>query len=77
MPMTPYIWFALIVTLGSGPLETVVAYRNAETPRPPLRRYLLYALMTFPYTVLKNVIQTISIRDELAGQREWIVSARQ
>jgi len=75
-PMTGYIWFALLFTLASGPIETLVAWKNAALPKPPVKRFFLYALFTFPYTVLKNMIQMIAVRDELLGKREWVLSPR-
>ncbi len=74
-PMTPYIWFALIFTLVSGPFEAVTAFKNSVSPRLPFRRLLLYSLLTWPYTILRGAIHVIAIRDELMGSREWIVSA--
>jgi len=76
VPMNAYIWFALIITLTSGPFETVAAYKNRAFRQTRGRRYLFYALTAFPYTMFKNVIQMVAIRDELLGKREWIVSRR-
>jgi cellulose synthase/poly-beta-1,6-N-acetylglucosamine synthase-like glycosyltransferase len=76
MPLTPYILFSIIITLSSGPVETLVAYKNAVKPGRSIWRFLLYALLTFPYTLFKNTIQTIAIRDELLGEREWVISER-
>ena len=76
-PMTPFIWFAIIFTLSSGPFEALAAFTAEVAPRAPARRFLYYAMMTFPYTILKNVIHMIAIRDELIGQKEWVVSPRQ
>jgi cellulose synthase/poly-beta-1,6-N-acetylglucosamine synthase-like glycosyltransferase len=76
IPVTPYILFTIIVTLSSGPVETLVSYKNAAEPKASIGQYLFYALITFPYTLLKNTIQTVAILDELRGKREWIVSER-
>jgi len=75
-PMTPYIWFALIFTLASGPFETIAAFKNSAVPKPPIKRFLLYAMMTFPYTIFKNMIQMVAVQDELLGKREWFLSPR-
>lgn len=75
-PMTPFIWFALILTMLTGPLETVAAFKNSVKPRKPVMWYVLYALGSFWYTMFKNFIQVVAIRDELAGERSWIVSKR-
>ena len=75
-PMTPYIWFALIFTMITGPLETLAAYKNSTTPKKPKIWFLLYAMMSFWYTMFKNFIQVIAIRDEMVGEKSWIVSKR-
>jgi cellulose synthase/poly-beta-1,6-N-acetylglucosamine synthase-like glycosyltransferase len=75
-PMTPYIWFALIFTMMTGPLETLAAYKNSTVPKKPKTWFILYAMTAFWYTMFKNFIQVIAIRDELAGERSWIVSKR-
>ncbi|MDD5060174.1 MAG: glycosyltransferase [Candidatus Omnitrophica bacterium] len=76
MPMNSFIWFALFFVMLSGPFETMVAYKNASLPRAPLWQYFYYAFLTFWYTLFKNTIQVVAIRDELLGKREWIVSRR-
>lgn len=75
-PMTPYIWFALIFTMMTGPLETVAAYKNSTTPKKPKMWFFLYAMTAFWYTMFKNFIQVIAIRDEITGERSWVVSKR-
>ncbi|MFA6079367.1 MAG: glycosyltransferase family 2 protein [Candidatus Omnitrophota bacterium] len=75
-PMTPYIWFALIFTMMTGPLETVAAYMNQTEPKKPKIWFLLYATTAFWYTMFKNFIQVVAIRDEISGERSWIVSKR-
>lgn len=75
-PMTPYIWFALIFTMATGPLETVAAYKNQVRPKKPAAWFVFYALGSFWYTMFKNFIQIIAIRDELTGEKAWVVSKR-
>lgn len=75
-PMNGFIWFALIFTLFSGPFEAAVAFKNAARPKPPVWHFLYYAFFAFPYTLFKNTIQVIAIRDELLKQREWVVTRR-
>ena len=75
-PMNGYIWFALIFTLASGPFEAAAAFRNAVRPRGPIRRYLYYGLMAFPYTLFKTLVNSAAVLDELRGHREWVVSPR-
>lgn len=76
LPFTPYIIFALVFTLLSGPYETLAAALRADR-RLPLSRYLLHALLSFPYTTYKNILQVIAIRDERAGHKEWIMTEMQ
>jgi len=76
LPMNNFIWFAIFFTLLSGPFEAAVAYKNASLPRASILRYLFYALLTFPFTTLKNMIQVVAIRDELLGKRDWVFSQR-
>lgn len=75
-PMNGFIWFAVIFTLFSGPLEAAVAFKNAARPRPAVWQFLYYAFLAFPYTLFKNTIQVIAIRDELLKEREWVVTKR-
>ncbi len=75
-PMNGFIWFALFFVFLSGPFESLVAYKNASAPRAPLWQYLYYAVLAFWYTLFKNMIQVVAIRDELLGHREWVVSSR-
>jgi len=72
LPLNPYIVFAVLYTFLSGPFEALVSYKNAVLPRFPVRRLLLYSLVVFFYTMVKNMIQMIAIRDEWTGKREWI-----
>lgn len=75
-PMNSYIWFAIFFTMLSGPFEALVAFKNASRPRAPVSRFIYYAFLTFPYTILKNAIQVIAIRDELLKKRDWVISPR-
>lgn len=75
-PMTPYIWFALIFTMMTGPLETLAAYKNSSAPKKPKIWFILYALTAFWCTMFKNFIQVIAIRDEMVGEKSWVVSKR-
>ena len=75
LPINTYIVFAIAYTLGSGPVEAIASYKNALKPRYPICNVLLYALMAFPYTLYKNIIQMVAIRDHLLGHHDWIVTA--
>jgi len=75
-PMNSYIWFSIFFTMLSGPFEALVAFKNSSRPRAPVLRFLYYALMSFPYTLFKNTIQVVAIRDELFKKRDWVVTKR-
>jgi hypothetical protein len=60
----------------SGPLQAVAAYKNAARPRGPLGHYLFYFIFVWRYTIYKTIIHLVAIRDELAGERTWIISKR-
>ena len=77
LPMDSFIWFALFFVMLSGPFEALVAYKNASFPRAPVWQYLYYAFFAFWYTLFKNTIQLVAIRDELLGKREWVISRRE
>ena len=76
LPMNGFIWFALFFVMLSGPFEALVAYKNASLPRASVWQYIYYAFFAFWYTLFKNMIQVVAIRDELLGKREWVVSQR-
>ncbi|HOD11906.1 MAG TPA: glycosyltransferase family 2 protein [Candidatus Omnitrophota bacterium] len=75
-PMNHYIAFALVFTLFSGPLQAIAACKNASRPRAPLTHYLFYFIFVWPYTIYKIIIHLVAIRDELTGERIWVVSKR-
>ncbi|MBF0121811.1 MAG: hypothetical protein HQL21_00205 [Candidatus Omnitrophica bacterium] len=76
LPMNGFIWFALFFTFFSGPFEALIAYKNATLPKASIIQYFCYAFLAFPYTMFKNTIQVVAIRDELVGVREWVISQR-
>lgn len=75
-PMNGFLWFALLFVMLSGPFESLVAYGNSSRPRAAIWQYLYYAFLAFWYTLFKNMIQVVAIRDELLGKREWVISQR-
>lgn len=76
LPMNSFIWFALFFVLLSGPFESLVAYKNASSPRAPTWQYFYYGFCSFGYTLFRNTIQVIAIREELLGKKEWVISPR-
>ncbi|MFA6129950.1 MAG: glycosyltransferase family 2 protein [Candidatus Omnitrophota bacterium] len=77
IPMNSFLWFSLFFVMLSGPFESLVAYKNASLPRAPAWQYIYYAFFAFWYTLFKNTIQVVAIRDELLGKREWVISQRE
>lgn len=76
LPVNAYILFALFFTLLSGPYQAIIAFKNAARPRGPAWEYIFYSMGVWAYTVFKTVVHLVAIRDELAGERSWIVSKR-
>lgn len=75
LPINAYVIASLIYSSMCGPIEAWAAYKNAVDKRHPAV-YWYYILMTVPYTIYKNLISVIAIRDELVGEKKWIVSKR-
>ena len=76
LPLDNFILFSIVFTFLSGPYQALAAYKNAAVPRAPGWHYLFYAFFVWPYTIFKTFVHLIAIRDELAGERSWIVSKR-
>ena len=71
-----YLWSSALVTFASGPLQVVVASKNAVTGFP--RRYALgYSFFVFFYVMLKNMIWVIALYDHLTRNTDWIVTRRE
>ncbi len=72
-----YVWFTTVLTLLSGPIQTVVAWRvRSRMTQQSWRDYLLYCLVVPFYCIFKNVISTIAVYDHFVGDREWVVTSR-
>jgi cellulose synthase/poly-beta-1,6-N-acetylglucosamine synthase-like glycosyltransferase len=70
-----FLWTSAIVTLLSGPYQTLSAARNAQAEYP--RHYILiYASVVFFYVMVKNVISLVALYDHFTGQSEWVVTRR-
>ena len=72
-----YVWATTVLTLLSGPCQTLVAWwvRN-KVVENPLRDFILYCLFIPFYCVFKNVIAIIAVYDHLLGNTEWVVTRR-
>ena len=72
-----YVWATTVLTLLSGPCQTLVAWQiRNKIVKNPLRDFILYCLFIPFYCVLKNVIAIIAIYDHLLGNTEWVVTRR-
>lgn len=76
LPVDGYILFAFFFTMLNGPYQTVIAFKNAAKPRAPAWDYLLYCFTVFFYTIFKTLVHLVAIRDEMAGEKSWVVSKR-
>lgn len=71
-----FLWSSALLTFLSGPLQVVVATKNAVTGYP--RRYALgYSFFVFFYMMLKNMIWVIALYDHLTRNTDWIVTRRE
>lgn len=70
-----FLWTSAIVTLLSGPYQTLSAAKNSQAHFP--RHYIVtYACSVFFYVMVKNVISLVALYDHFTGQSEWVVTRR-
>jgi len=77
IPLTAhwYLWVSAVITLASGPFQTIVAMRNAYMHYP--RWYsIIYAILVFFYAILKNMISIVALYDHMLGRTDWVVTRR-
>ena len=82
----PIGWFSngyfvatAILTAVAGPLATVVAYRRAlwQTRSGLGPWFVAYAVLSLPYTLLKNsVSMAAQVRQAIGRSGEWVVTSR-
>jgi cellulose synthase/poly-beta-1,6-N-acetylglucosamine synthase-like glycosyltransferase len=70
--MELYAFICAVLVIASGPIEALAAFPHAATQRRSILQYAAYAFCTFPYTLFKNEVQLVAIRDELLGRRDWV-----
>ncbi|GAB4276505.1 MAG: glycosyltransferase family 2 protein [Deferrisomatales bacterium] len=78
IPLTAH-WYLLasaVVTVASGPYQTLSAVKNSRSGFP-VGYALLYAAFVFFYVMLKNVISILAMYDHAFGHNEWIVTRRE
>jgi hypothetical protein len=77
VPLTAhwYLWSTAIITLASGPFQTMVAVKNAYV-RPRWWTAFEYALFVFFYVIVKNMISVVAIYDHMMRRTDWVVTRR-
>jgi cellulose synthase/poly-beta-1,6-N-acetylglucosamine synthase-like glycosyltransferase len=70
-----YLWSTALITLASGPYQTLVAVKNAYV-RPSLWTAFEYAIFVFFYVIVKNMISMVAIYDHLMKRTDWVVTRR-
>ena len=75
---SPYLVSTAILTLLTGPLTGLAAYRMAlwRTKQRLKVWFLIYAFMSLPYTGLRNTVALVAIIRELLGESRWVVTKR-
>jgi len=78
VPLTAhwYLWVTAVITLASGPFQTIVAVKNAFV-RPTLWTAFEYALFVFFYVIVKNMISVVAIYDHMMKRTDWVVTRRE
>ncbi|MEB3295485.1 MAG: glycosyltransferase family 2 protein [Synechococcales bacterium] len=72
-----YFWTTTILTLLSGPIQTLAAWKfRSRLIEQSLQTYLAYCFFIPAYCVFKNMIAIIAIYDHLVGNTEWVVTKR-
>jgi len=71
-----YLWVTAVVTLLSGPYQTVAAAKNSVT-RYPLSYSVVYALCVLFYVMVKNMNWILAFYDHMLGINHWVVTRRQ
>ncbi len=74
----PYLVGTTIVTLAAGPAASFAAARVAlwRTKRDLRGWFVIFALTTLPYVLLKNTVAMVAVMRELFGERTWRVTTR-
>lgn len=74
-----YLIGTTFLTLASGPVASIATYRVAlwRTKKRLRPWFVLYAVLSLPYTTLKNAVAMVAILRELRGESQWVVTRRQ
>lgn len=72
-----YIWTMTILTLASGPLQTLAAWIvRTDAVKQSAKDFWIYCLFIPFYCVFKSVIAITAIYDHIFGNNEWVVTRR-
>ncbi|MBD1825254.1 glycosyltransferase family 2 protein [Cyanobacteria bacterium FACHB-DQ100] len=72
-----YIWAMTLLTLASGPLQTLAAWLvRTDVIKHSAKDFWIYCLFIPFYCVFKSVIAITAIYDHIVGNTEWIVTRR-
>lgn len=75
--LIPLFVITTLFTLGTGPMQSVVAYRLAH---PDLKRrrgwFVVYFLVSPLYAEFKNLIVRVAQLKEIVGERRWKITPR-
>ncbi len=74
----PYLIATAVVTLLAGPAASYATYRAAlwRTKEALRGWFVIFALTTLPYVMLKNTVAMVAMMRELLGERTWRVTTR-
>ncbi len=71
-----YLWVSALITVASGPYQTFVAARIGVSGSPR-RDAWGYAFFVLYYVLLKHMIWSVALYDQLARNNDWVVTRRE
>jgi cellulose synthase/poly-beta-1,6-N-acetylglucosamine synthase-like glycosyltransferase len=74
----PYFAGTALLTVVTGPAISVATYRVAlwRTKRDLRWWFVVYAILHWPYTILKNTVAMVAMIRQAVGERTWVVTRR-
>ena len=74
-PFNWYIILTIIMSLTGAFIQVLAAYLR-RNKRTPLAWYMWYAVFYLFFATFKNSIALVGMRDEIMGERSWVVTPR-
>ena len=71
-----YFWATAVITLASGPFQTLVAAKNSFR-RLSFFETFGYALGVFFYATVKNMISVMALHDHVLRRTDWVITRRE